>query len=260
MQEVAKMWALLIPQKMQIIKGREGVFSNDLAIMAFQLTKLQLSDITDVYIYLENQLIESSSKLGFQPLFMLLQSFGQHGMHSQKLYLTVLEKVYQLSNAFERMNPLEFSILLSCLSQGIIKNQSPEINNSVRSRIAQMLAVDQEREVMRVGATNFRHPFERMYSSLINMEGDFIQEKDKITHLLSQNLDKCDFDHSTFFLWCLVMDDRPAHALDIYSKHLLGKGEEVMKQYSKVKLNPIRTFYHALYLLKALHGDALTPE
>ena len=119
-QEVAKMWALLIPQKMQIIKGREGVFANDLAIMAFQLTKLQLSDITDVYIYLENQLIENSSKLGFQPLFMLLQSFGQYGMHSQKLYLTVLEKVYQLSNAFERMNPLEFSILLSCLSQGII--------------------------------------------------------------------------------------------------------------------------------------------
>jgi hypothetical protein len=41
------------------------VFANDLAIMAFQLTKLQLQDITDVYIYLENQLIENSSKLGF---------------------------------------------------------------------------------------------------------------------------------------------------------------------------------------------------
>jgi hypothetical protein len=142
-----------------------------------------------------------------------------------------LEKVYQLSNAFERMNPLEFSILLSCLSQGIIQNQSPEINNSVRSRIAQMLLVDQEREVMRVGAINFRHPFERMYSSLINMEGDFTQEKDKITQLLSNNLDNCDFDHSSFFLWCLVMDDRYDHALEIYTKHLLGKGEEVMKQY-----------------------------
>ena len=59
------MWALLIPQKMQIIKGREGVFANDLAIMAFQLTKLQLQDITDVYIYLENQLVENSTKLGF---------------------------------------------------------------------------------------------------------------------------------------------------------------------------------------------------
>jgi hypothetical protein len=191
---------------------------------------------------------------------MVLQSFVHYGMNSQKLYLTVLEKVYQLSNAFVRLSPMEFSILLSCLSKGIIQNQSPEIINSVRSRLAQMLLVDQEKEVMHVGATNFRHPFDRIYSYLINMEGDFTLEKDKITQLLSQNLDKCDFDHSTFFLWCLVVDDRLAHALEIYTKHLLGKGKEVMKQYSKVRLRTIRNFYHALYLLKVLHGDAINPE
>jgi len=88
-----------------------------------------------------------------------------------------------------------------------------------------MLNVDPEREILRNGVVSFRHPFERLYSSLINMEGDFSQEKDKIVSFLSLNLEKCDFDHRTFFFWCLLMDDRADQALKIYESHLMGKGE-----------------------------------
>ena len=36
-----------------------------------------------------------------------------------------------------------------------------------------MLAIDPETEVMKNGILGFRHPLERLYSSLINMEDDF---------------------------------------------------------------------------------------
>jgi hypothetical protein len=91
-----------------------------------------------------------------------------------------------------------------------------------------LLTVDPEREVNRVGAIHFRHPLERLYSSLINMDGDYAEEKDRLTKLLEIHLDQCDMDHQSFFLWCLVMDERSEQALKVYEKFLNGKAQDMV--------------------------------
>ena len=62
----------------------------------------------------------------------------------------------------------------------------------------------------------FRHPFERIYSALINMDNDFIEEKDKIAEILTMQFEKLDKDNQTFLIWCLAMDDRCDKAFKLY--------------------------------------------
>ncbi len=90
------MLANMLPQKMKLNDEKESYKANDLARIAFQLKKLHLNDISEVFIYIENQLLDHYQQFLFiQPLFMLLQAFGQHGLHSQKLYTFTLGKLYQ---------------------------------------------------------------------------------------------------------------------------------------------------------------------
>lgn len=191
---------------------------------------------------------------------MLLQAFGQHGLHSQKLYTFTLGKLYQQTQAFERFNNLEFSILLSCLSTSPGSSQSPQINSAIRDRIQKLLSIDVEREIAKQGLNYFRHPFERIYSALINMEGDLKEEKDRVAEILSLQFDKVDRDNQTFLIWCLTMDDRCDKAFKLYQQHLQGKAKEILDEFKDKRINPIRTFYHALYVLKVLYGDSLTAE
>ena len=53
LKEIARRYALEMVEKLKIIEERQNSFGNDIGSILFQLKKMKINDIPDIYIYFE---------------------------------------------------------------------------------------------------------------------------------------------------------------------------------------------------------------
>ena len=104
-------------EKLQIIDDRANSFGNDVASILFQLRKLRIDDIPDIYIYLEKLCEQNLQQLNRSGLLLLLQSFGTNYVHSKSLFSAAIERLGKTTNNFESLLPHEYAILMHSFTQ-----------------------------------------------------------------------------------------------------------------------------------------------
>ena len=103
--------------KLQISDDRQNSFGNDIASILFQLRKLKIDDIPDIYIYLEKLCEQNLQTLNRAGLLLLLQSFGTNYVHSKTLFSSALERLGKTTSNFEQLLPHEFAIVMHSFTQ-----------------------------------------------------------------------------------------------------------------------------------------------
>jgi hypothetical protein len=59
---------------------------------------MEISDMPDVYIYLENMLIENIGTINMQGIIQALQCFRTKMLHSMKLFVALFDRLFILSS------------------------------------------------------------------------------------------------------------------------------------------------------------------
>ena len=118
---------------MQVQQDRKQSLGNDLASIMYQLKKLNLNDIPDVYIYFEYLCEQNMNTINKFGLIQLIQSFGTNYVHSKTLFTQTYSKLMKLTNSFETLLPHEFALVVSYLGNFTFKSLlSADLTEAIR--------------------------------------------------------------------------------------------------------------------------------
>ncbi|TNV81380.1 hypothetical protein FGO68_gene14669 [Halteria grandinella] len=252
-QDFGNKYACAILNKLKVPEYRQGDFANDLASIAFQFKKLKLTNQSELYIYLQESLLQTSlDSMKLPSLIQLIQCFKTNYIHSQKLFKICLEKIYQMSNKFTRLELHEFAIVISQLGNFWARQVDAELDQAIQVMCENVLSNPGYQG--KYSGENYLHQIEKIFEALINLNGNQ-KLKQRFQDKVNSLLPTAQIDHKLFVFWCLTIDQNVDGALQVFEKYIKGNVEDIMQEFAKSRFNaPVRQLQmlHALYVLNVL--------
>ena len=72
LKDLTEKYALEIQTKLKIAEDRASLFGNDIATIAFQLKKLHLSKMPELFIFIEQILVSNLDKIDYSCLILMI--------------------------------------------------------------------------------------------------------------------------------------------------------------------------------------------
>ncbi|CDW78621.1 UNKNOWN [Stylonychia lemnae] len=255
--DFAKEYALLIPDKYQNISRREVTQGNDFATITFHLKNLGITDMPEVYVYLENQLLNFCDSLNKVSLMLLIQSFGIGYIHSQTLFFWVTEKLYAKSNSLSDLKLHELAIFISCLSKFWVFQASSNFLDSIKERVREFIEVDQSNQI-----DYYIFQLLKIHNSIIQLP-ELSEEKEKLESLLLQIVDESvGMNRRCYLLFSLINNNKYEVAqkyFDKYIKNQLGfdpeRDKQMTEQMKKLAIYDLRLIYYCISHFNVVHKN-----
>ena len=196
LDELLMQYSATIIQKLKVEDSRKHLAGNDFAAIAFQLKKMRFTGNPELFIFIENQLLNCGvGKIALQSLIVLIQAFKSNALHSQVLFNQTLLAIHQSSKGFKILDLHEVAILISRMGSFWNTAVSIQINNDLEARVRDMVSEEtQERQIWKYGSNGYHHQIGKILEGLISISVGNNGIIEMLTSAIFQKLSMAEFD------------------------------------------------------------------